>query len=398
MTNSQNDKNKVDVLILNTAVLDLKSERFEFVDQLVGAGGLAKCPVDQMPDYSQTELKEIIDEGCASAGGPGNTAPIIAKAGLNVAVGGYLGKGDFDGLDVQGVTFKGILEKNGVDVSAFRTHPTLPTGTTFINDRPGDERGGIAYFPNANDDFDFDVFKSEVMRLKPNIVYYMYSGLSEKGDARGGKNLADFMKWCRNENGCITITDSHTLVSDPQDVIEKGYPVDAYELLRPLLSELDIFFTSADEAKMIHNTLDKPRDWGAFDEVSNYEHFLHFLLDNYADDQQQHASLFGVTCSKGAMGVYVSESGEVKGPQMVESKFLTDQVNDLVGAGDSFRAGLISYIARHSNEFKQGKLNFKDAIQMGNLTAVSYITAPWENRYANIDLYEKMLKKVKNDK
>ena len=43
--------------------------------------------------------------------------------------------------------------------------------------------------------------------LRPKIVYYMYSGLSEKADANGGKDLAEFMKWVR-EKGMVTIADS----------------------------------------------------------------------------------------------------------------------------------------------------------------------------------------------
>jgi len=59
-----------DVLILNTAVLDVRSPDFGFADGLVGAGGLAKCPTSDMPAYSQEQIKSWIDRGCATAGGP----------------------------------------------------------------------------------------------------------------------------------------------------------------------------------------------------------------------------------------------------------------------------------------------------------------------------------------
>ena len=115
---------------------------------------------------------------------------------------------------------------------------------------PGDNRGGIAYFPNANNDFDFEVFKPEVERLKPRIVYYMYSGLSDRGDANGGRDLAEFVKWCRGK-GAVTIADCHTLTGSPQELIESGRAVEEYHLLEPLLPELDVFFTSCDEARLI---------------------------------------------------------------------------------------------------------------------------------------------------
>ena len=48
----------VDILILNTAVIDLRRPDFEFADKLVGKGGLAKCKTEDMPDYSQEQRKD----------------------------------------------------------------------------------------------------------------------------------------------------------------------------------------------------------------------------------------------------------------------------------------------------------------------------------------------------
>jgi len=262
-----------DVLILNTAVLDLRSPDFAFTDRLVGAGGLAKCATSDMPPYTQGQLQAYVEKGCATAGGPGNTAPLIARAGLRVAVGVNLGAGARDGLDVQGRAFYDTLADNGVDLSATLVHATLPTGTTFIHETTGGERGGIAYFPNANNDFDFEAFKPHVLRLAPRVVYYMYSGLSERGDANGGRDLADFAVWCRAQ-GFITIADSHTLTGNPQALIEGGEPVPAYGLLAPLLGELDVFFTSADEARMIRNTLDPEHRTQGLDTRSSCLSFL----------------------------------------------------------------------------------------------------------------------------
>jgi len=49
---------------------------------------------------------------------------------------------------------------------------------------------------------------------------------------------------------------------------------------------------------------------------------------------------------------------------------MVGDIVDLVGAGDSFRAGLITYIARNLDEFKTGNMDFTEAIQMGNLFAL----------------------------
>ncbi|MBN2137298.1 MAG: hypothetical protein JW720_05800 [Sedimentisphaerales bacterium] len=385
----------VDVMILNTAVADLRRPEFEFADQLVGKGGLAKCKTDDMPGYSQKQIHEWIRQGSATAGGPGNTAPLIAKTGLNVAVGVNLGAGDYDGLDAQGRFFYDSMTANNIDVSAVNIHPSLPTGTTFIHSTTGDDRGGIAYFPNANNDFDFEVFKKAVRRLGPKIVYYMYSGLSDRGDANGGKDLADFMKWCR-ERRIVTIADSHTLTGNPHELIKTGQPVDEYRLLEPLLPELDVFFTSCDEAKLIENTIAGPRKWDDYDEHDNNIHFLRFLAGRFMPDDRR-TKLFGVTVSSGAYEVHTIPEADCSAPAGIESRFMAGEVVDLVGAGDSFRAGLITYIAAHLEDFKTGSMDFRHAVQMGNLFASLYIKAPLDDRYGNIKNYRKMLEIVRSD-
>jgi len=88
---------------------------------------------------------------------------------------------------------------------------------------------------------------------------------------------------------------------------------------------------------------------------------------------------------------------KVEGPTRIESKFMVGDIVDLVGAGDSFRAGLITYIARNLDEFKTGNMDFTEAIQVGNLFAALYIKAPLNDRYVNIKTYEKMLNVVRSE-
>ncbi|MBL7153079.1 MAG: carbohydrate kinase family protein [Phycisphaerae bacterium] len=384
-----------DVLVLNTGVADLRSPDFGFVDDLVGKGGLAKCRIEDVPNYSPRQVREWIEQGCATAGGPGNTAPLIARTGLNVAVGVNLGKGDYGGLDAQGRFFYDLMTANGIDMSQTHIHPNLPTGTTFIHDTSGTDRGGIAYFPSANDDFDFEIFKGAVETLKPRIVYYMYSGLSERGDANEGRDLAEFIKWCRNK-GAITIVDSHTLTSNPHELIKAGAAVNEYHLLEPLLPEVDLFFTSCDEAKLIENTLAPGRLWGEFEEHQNNVHFLDFLTNKFWRKDNR-TKLFGVTVSNGAYEKHVCPDGGGAGPDRIQSRFMAGEVVDLVGAGDSFRAGLITYVAGNLDRFNDASMDFAQAVQMGNLFASLYIKAPLDDRYGNIKSYDKMLEIVRSD-
>ncbi len=380
---------KTDILILNTAVLDLRSADFTFVEALAGPGGLARGETADLPAFTQEQYQSWIANGRATAGGPGNTAPLVARMGLNVAVGTNLGAGRFGRMDIQGRTFHDLLTAQGVDMSATCIHPSLPTGTTFIYEAPGHERGGIAYFPCANNDFDFEHFKREVERLRPAMVYYMYSGLSYRGDANEGRDLAAFMAWCR-EQGCITMADCHTLTGNPRALIERGEGVPAYRLLEPLLPELDIFFTSADEARLISNTLAERRP------DKNLQTDIEFLAERFAARKSSSTRLLGVTVSSGAF-VKAFRPGETNAEtSQCTSRFMTGDVVDLVGAGDSFRAGLIAYVTANRESFANGTLKVEEAVQFGNLTASLYLTAPLNNRYAGIPPYERLLTVIRN--
>ncbi len=384
-----------DVLILNTAVLDIRSPDFEFTDRLVGAGGLAKCATADMPSYTQEQLKGYVERGCVTAGGPGNTAPLLAHAGLRVAVGTNLGKGAFGGLDIQGRAFYDILAENGVDMSATLVHPTLPTGTTFIHESLNSERGGIAYFPNANNDFDFEAFKPHVQRLAPGVVYYMYSGLSDRGDAHEGKDLAGFVSWCRAQ-GCITIADSHTLTGNPQALIERGEPVPAYGLLLPLLGKLDVFFTSVDEARMIRNTLDTAHRTPSGNDHDSSLSFLDYVTERFAGNGKRRTQLFGVTVKNGAYARLVGPDDRIHETVFCPSRFMAGSVIDLVGAGDSFRGGLIATIAKQREAFLDGTLNVEEAVQAGNLMASLFIKAPLNDRYKSIASLDALLAVVRS--
>jgi len=383
----------VDVFLLNTSVVDIRSSDFAFTDALVGPGGLARCSTAQMPDYTQEQLSAYIRCGVATAGGSGNTAPLLAHAGLRVAVGSYLGAGQYGGLDIQGRTFYDLLAQNGVDLSATVIHPSLPTGTTFIHQRPAGERGGIAYFPNANNDFDFARFRGEVERLDPKIVYYMYSGLSERGDANEGRDLAAFIHGCR-EHGRLTIVDSHTLCGNPQELIRTGASVAAYRLLEPLLDELDIFFTSVDEARMIRNTLEGQGVDNGEDVYASVEGYLHFVAARFG--RVGRPQLFGVTVKRGAYTLWLKGDGEVGSVHFTASRYRIDGVVDLVGAGDSFRAGVVGYIAHARDEFLTGRLNVDEAVQVGNLMATLYVTAPLEHRYGAIPSLAQLIAVVRS--
>ncbi|MHC4569768.1 MAG: hypothetical protein ACYTE3_28915, partial [Planctomycetota bacterium] len=138
----------------------------------------------------------------------------------------------------------------------------------------------------------------------------------------------------------MTIVDSHTLTGNPHELIEAGTPVEEYRLLEPLLPEVDLFFTSCDEIKLTENTLAPGRAWSDFSDQENDAHSLDFLTERFWRDDGR-TKLFGVTVSDGAYEKHVCPDGTIGGPNRIRSRFMAGEVVDLVGAGDSFRAGFL---------------------------------------------------------
>jgi sugar/nucleoside kinase (ribokinase family) len=106
--------------------------------------------------------------------------------------------------------------------------------------------------------------------------------------------------------------------------------------------------------------------------------------------------LLGVTVSSGAYIKYALK-GKQFAPVKIQSRFMAGEVTDLVGAGDSFRAGFISYVAGNLEAFKKAAIDFEEAVQMGNLFASLYIKSPLDDRYSSIKSFDKMLNVVRSN-
>ena len=58
----------------------------------------------------------------------------------------------------------------------------------------------------------------------------------------------------------------------------------------------------------------------------------------------------------------------------VASPYYGRPIRNAVGAGDTFRAGLAAYIARHYEDYLGGKLDYREACLWASATAYLYLS------------------------
>lgn len=329
------------------------------LEGLAAPGALYLGSPPEMPSLDDHFFSAQVVACEASAGGQHNTTLPLRKAGLNVVGIGAMGVNGSRSFDTQGRFLLEVMEQHGIP-PFIQEVQDLSTGTTFKLGTPGQkERPGLVYFPQANLATDLNFVMDQIRATHPKIVHWMYMGLM--GDA--DRSLGRFFRECRCQTSCIVSADAHTIQQDAK-------------VLQQALPELDIFFCSADDAKLIATALQLNLDDSHPQFVSN---FLTRLYDQYAGCGSRRP-LFGVTMKNGAYFKVDEEN-----PQAVTSNYTVENEDlNLVGAGDAFRAGVLGYVSQHVQEFRGGKMNYRDAVQLGNLMAVLCITAPVKERLSQI--------------
>ncbi len=367
---------KLDILLAGTTCVDVTSEKFNFIEDIAGDGLVIDS--SRMP----TNMN-FFKEGTVSGGGTLNIAPLISIAGGNVGILTYLGKGVHKGLDICGNFIYNLLLKYKINTDGILLHDKMPTSVSFI--KPSDDgRDAILHCPNAVDQLNLLKRKiyNRILSLRPWIFYHLYLGCIKEMDKND--RIAKLFKKLQFEN-IITMVDTHTFSKNPKESIKKKEKIKKYEPLKKVLKYTNIFFSSYEEAMMISNTFGYS--------ISKIEDFLKILVEEFFDEE---IKLFGVTDGLDVYSVYGNKK-EVFGPLHIRSNYFV-KPESLVGAGDSFRAGVLLYLLKNKEEFEKNKLNLREAINMGNLISSLYISAPKENRYTNIKHYSSLIAEIRKNR
>jgi len=384
----------LDVLCIGTTCVDMRNPEFDFLNDIRGDGLVA--------DSSRT--REVLQKWLeydparnvsAMGGGMLNVAPLIALAGGKAGILTAMGN------DLPGNLMKRIMYETSV-MPIIEAEAGYPSSVSFVKPPEGGKREAILHCPNAMDYFDANsCFHSAIgSGLKQGaIVHYAYSGLSRAMDENNSRRLASLMQFCR-ESGYLTMADTHTYSPNPKEDIEARKVIPQYNLLESVLPHLDFFFCSQDEAMMIANAFHYGLD--AKHPIRNW-HFLDATRHRFYKDGSPR--IVGVTAGTSATLMY--DTGRFATVvETIESPYIITDANNFVGAGDSFRAGIMLEWSKNPNyaiNFSCGDRNigYRDLERlalMGHLMAACYVTRNEADPYGNIPKYEDMKRVVDSGK
>lgn len=379
------------VLVVGTTCCDMTNPAFDFLEDIAGDGLIMDKTrmVPVLPEWLEPE-----EHSYAMGGGSLNIAPLISRSGVRAGILTSLGV-EGKAYDIQGMFMLDIMEKTGT-IPFIIPSTDQPSAVSFIRPSRSGRREAILHAPNAVDDLDLEKKEAfNVMTRLPQgaIIHYVYSGASRTMDSEGGEKLARIIENLKKQ-GYMTMVDPHTLSKNPQESIRTGETIEGYNLLKPVLPHLSWFFASEAEAMMMANTFgfSLPHRSQKDKDIA----FLRTLAEDFCRDRSPR--IFGVTAGTTATLMSLSPEGKKAGPISVESRYVIDDADKFVGAGDSFRAGFETEWIKggeYPEKFQTGRITEKDLERLchaGHLMAACYVTRRPKSQYGNIPVYKNMAK------
>lgn len=248
-------------------------------------------PVTGLPEQGKAVLVKDIsltNGGCAC-----NTAVALGKLGVTTSVIGKVGRDTFGDFLI------GVMDGAGLDTHALVRDPSVRTSATAVLIDPEGERsflhfsGGNAYL--SEEEIDCDVIRNA--RVLHVAAAFLVPGLD-------GEPMARVLAKARD----MGVTTSLDTAWDAQGRW--------MELLRPCLTEVDVFMPSLEEARVLSGKEDP-------------SHAAQVFLDR---------GIRTVVIKLGAEGCYAcTTQAEYHVPA-----FQVEKIVDTLGAGDSFAAGFLA--------------------------------------------------------
>ena len=256
-------------------------------------------------------LWDILPSGTVPGGAPANVAYHLGKQGIHAPVITRIG------TDEQGAELRQLFDKKGVDTTWFQSDNTYGTGKVYAR-------------PLENHDVDYDIVQPVAWdyiawepgfeHLLENAAFLVYGSLAARGT-----------------------TSRNTLFQILEMRCQKAFDLNlrAGFYSRQLITQL---IGKADFVKMNRSELEWVTDW--YTRLHTTEERLQFFSDNFRIAN-------AVVTMGGEGAIFISDG------QLTKQQELSIGVEDTVGSGDAFLAGLLSKLI-------EGVSN-KEALEFANL-------------------------------
>lgn len=263
-----------------------------------------------------------------SVGGIGNAVTALSGLGVSFGVSTRVGR------DMFGDHLRSRWAGQGADLGGVVTDPERPTGLSMVLNHGGErtpfyDAGAVSAFARH------DIPRSYV--ASPRVFLVFFAGALPALD---GPPLAELVRECHAAGVAVIL--------DLSDKTGADYT--------PVLACLPF-------VNLVVNAVEAERMTGLRDPAAAAGQ-----LSRMAGGRLGNRCV-AVTRSGGAAFAF-ERDGRVAGGT-VESPFYGRPVRDVVGAGDAFRAGLAWFIARHRDDWRDGRLDWTRAFL--HACAVSYL-------------------------
>lgn len=277
-------------------------------------------------------VQNPVSEAHFAAGGIGNAVTALSGMGLRIGVSTRIG------ADLYGEFLLKRWRIYGVDMAGVRTNPDGATGFSFLVSH-NDERTPF-YSAGANGDFGLnDIPDAYITGSRCMLVFF--AGALPSLD---GAPMRELVRRAREAQTAVILDVSDSLSAD-------------YSSLPSYLPYANLVLNAEEGMRITGKTA--PRD------------MLSSLME-IADVDSGSPLITAVTCRGSA---YLTGFRAGKREFMdVPSPFVNRHVNNVVGAGDAFRAGLAAYICRHTQDYWSGRLDRREACLTAHAFSYAYLS------------------------
>lgn len=284
---------------------------------------------------SQWGVQNPVEDLRIASGGLGNALVALSGLGLKVGVSTRIG------TDIFGDYLLEHWRKLRVDVSGVTRDPDRSTALSFIVSHEG-ERTPF-YAAGANAAFGLNDIAAEVIESSRCVLIFFAGALP----SLDGDPMLRLVRKCHEAGAAVILDAIDSATAD-------------YGPIRSYLPYVNLVINSEEGRRITGRQ--SPEEMLA-------------ALEGMAGD----SSNFLAVTRQGGVAISACQDGKRRHWD-ISSPFYGRPVNNVVGAGDAFRAGLAAYICRHWEEYRDSRLDYARMCLYASAVSYLYLSRGQDNQ------------------